>query len=201
MRKFIIIVFLLLGINISSQAQERVFHAGLLGGVSISQVLNDGLQHYSKLGLYAGIFISTEFSDIWSGEIGMQYCQKGSKENFSNNVQYNGYKMTLGYIEFPLLAKIRYNKWDFEFGLSAGILLHSNEENWYSDAYSTTQFETFELAGILGVNYFIDDTWALNLRSSNSIIPIRYPSDNVYHPPLYGQRNIVITFAVRYFVR
>ena len=123
MLKNILLISSFILISIASIGQKRVFHGGLLGGMSFSQVLNDGLSHYSKLGLYGGVFISTEFSDLWSGEVGMQYCQKGSKERFSNNVQYNGYKMTLGYIEFPFLAKVRNAKWDFEFGLSFGFLL------------------------------------------------------------------------------
>lgn len=201
MRKFLITSFVLLGL-ISSIKAQRVFHAGLLGGVSISQVLNDGLSHYSKLGFYGGGFISTEFSELWRGEIGFTYVTKGSKEIFTNSTAYSGYKMTLGYIEFPFLAKIHSEKWDFEFGLSFGILVSSNEENWLqNDAFSSAKFEPFEFAGVLGVNYSLDDKWGLNLRSTNSIIPIRYPTDNVYHPPLYGQRNIILTFAVRYFIR
>lgn len=201
MRKYLITSLLFIGI-ISSVNAQRVFHAGLLGGVSISQVHNDGLSHYSKLGFYGGGFISTEFSEIWQGEIGFTYVMKGSKENFSSNTSYSGYKMTLGYIEFPFIAKVRSKKWDFEFGLSIGILVNSKEENWYqNDAFSSAQFEPIEFAGVLGVNYSFDDKWGLNLRSTNSIFPIRYPTDNVYHPPFYGQRNIILTLAVRYFIQ
>jgi hypothetical protein len=202
MRKHFILLVLFISLGISSSAQERVFHAGLLGGVSFSQVLNDGLSHYSKLGFYGGGFISTEFSELWSGEIGFTYVMKGSKERFFNNTGYNGYKMTLGYIEFPFLAKVRFQKIDVEFGLSVGILVNSNEENWYQDqTFSSSEFEGIEFAGIIGVNYDFNDTWGINLRSTNSIFPIRYPTDNVYHPPFYGQRNIILTLAVRYFIR
>jgi len=202
MRKHFLLLILFISLGFSSTAQKRVFHAGLLGGISFSQVLNDGLSHYSKLGFYGGGFISTEFSELWSGEIGFTYVMKGSKENFSDNVSYDGYKMTLGYIDFPFLAKISFHKFDVEFGLAIGILVNSNEQNWYQDpAYSSAQFETFDFSGIVGVNYNFNDTWGLDLRSENSIIPIRYPTDNVYHPPLYGQRNIILTLAVRYFIR
>lgn len=183
-------------------AQGRVFHAGLLGGVSFSQVLNDGLSHYSKLGFYGGGFISTDFNELWSGEIGFTYVMKGSKERFTSNTTYDGYKMTLGYVEFPFIAKVRFQKIQVEFGLSVGLLVNSNEENWYQDqTFSASEFEPFELAGIVGVNYNFNDKWGLDLRSSNSIFPIRYPTDNVYHPPFYGQRNIILTLAVRYFIR
>jgi len=201
MRKILLTCIVVFALLPALKAQ-RIFHAGLLGGVSISQVLNDNLSHYSKLGFYGGGFISTEFSELWGGEIGFTFVMKGSKDIFNNDPVYTGYKMTLSYIEFPFVAKVYSGKWNFEFGLSFGLLISSKEENWYqNDAFSTTKFEQFEFAGVLGVNYSLDEKWSLNLRSTNSIIPIRYPSDNVYHPPLYGQRNIILTFAVRYFVR
>jgi hypothetical protein len=202
MPKFLFILFVLVGLNLTANAQKRVFHAGLLGGTSFSQVLNDNLSHYSKLGLYGGAYLLTELSEQWIAEVGMTYVMKGSKERQRQGEPYNGYKMTLGYVEFPVLIKFRMHEWDIEFGLSAGFLVHSKEENlWQSDAFSTAKFESFEFAGIIGVNYTLNEKWGLNLRSSNSILPIRYPADNVYHPPLYGQRNIILTFAVRYFIR
>ena len=58
MRKILLTTIVFFGL-LSAVSAQRVFHAGLLGGVSISQVLNDGLSHYSKLGFYGGGFIST----------------------------------------------------------------------------------------------------------------------------------------------
>ena len=85
---------------------------------------------------------------------------KGSKERQQNNGSFAGYKMTLGYVEFPFVIKYRVNKWDIELGLSFGILVNSKEENlWQEDAFSSAQFEPFEFADttfttgmIVGVN-------------------------------------------------
>lgn len=202
MRKFLIILTISLFSSSFLHSQERVFHAGLLGGLSMSQVLNDSFAHFSKLGFYGGGFVSSEFSDRWAWEIGMTYVMKGSKEQFFTNASYNGYKLTLGYVELPVLVKYGVKKWDFEIGLSFGILVNSKEENRYNDqVYSASEFEQFEFAGLIGFNYFFTEKVAGNIRLSTSILPIRYPTDNVYHPPLYGQRNNVLTFAVRYFIR
>lgn len=202
MRKILVSFVLIFSTTSLLQSQERVFHAGLLGGVTASQVLNDSFAHFSKLGFYGGVFVSLNFSERWIGELGMTYVMKGSKERFFTNASYNGYKLTLGYVELPLIFKYQVKKWDFELGLSFGILVNSKEENWYNDqAYSDAQFEQFEFAGIVGFNYFFTEKIAGNIRLSTSIIPIRYPTDNVYHPPLFGQRNNVLSFAVRYFIR
>ena len=68
-------VFILLSASVTL-GQKRIFHAGLLGGISFAQVENDGLAHFSKLGFYGGGFISTDFTDIWEGEIGFTYVMK-----------------------------------------------------------------------------------------------------------------------------
>lgn len=201
MHRILLATILFLAIGIHSKAQDRVFHAGLTGGISAAQVMEDGLSGFNKLGFYGGVFILSEFNKHWIGEIGMTYVMKGSKETQKQNQVYNGYKMTLGYVEFPFLIKYRANKWDFELGLSMGILVNSNEETWMGDSFSASEFQFFELAVVVGVIYTLNEKWGLNLRSSNSIIPIRYPSDNVYHRACYGQRNIDLTFAVRYFIK
>jgi hypothetical protein len=189
-------------LSLSAAAQPRVFHAGFLGGITMSQVLNDGLSHYSKLGFYGGVFISTDFTDTFLGEVGMSYVMKGSKENQTNNQAFNGYKLTLGYIEFPILVKYRWKSFQFEIGPSLGILVNSNEKNLYqNDIQSITPFETFELAGIIGVNYSFTDKWGLDLRMSNSLIPIRYPTENVYYTYNQAQYNNVLSLCVRYFIR
>jgi hypothetical protein len=194
-------VFILLSASVTL-GQKRIFHAGLLGGISFAQVENDGLAHFSKLGFYGGGFISTDFTEIWEGEIGFTYVMKGSRENFSSNASFDGYVMTLGYIEFPFVAKVRANNWAFEFGLSFGLLVNSNESNiQQSDAFSSAPFQPFEFAGLVGVNYQFTEKVGLDLRGSYSIFPIRYPTDNVYSPTFYGQRNILLTLAVRYFIR
>ena len=173
-----------------------------LGGATASQVLNDSYAHFSKLGFYAGGFVSTNFTDRWIGELGMTYVMKGSKEQFFTNASYNGYKLSLSYVELPVIVKYQVKKWDFELGLSFGILVNSKEENRYNDqVYSAAEFEQFEFAGIVGFNYFFTEKVAGNVRLSTSILPIRYPTDNVYHPPLYGQRNNVLSVAVRYFIQ
>ena len=163
---------------------------------------NDSFSGYNKLGIYAGGFISTDFNDLISGEIGMIYSQKGSKEPNRKGQVYNGYKLTLGYLEFPILVQFNYQKWAFEIGPSIGLLIHSKEQNLYQDdIQSATQFESFEIAGLVGVNYSFNEKWGANLRISNSIRPIRYPTSNTYYTWDQAQYNNVASLAVRYFVR
>ena len=95
MLRYLLILLFFIAVSTQSKAQERVFHAGLLGGFTASQVINDSFSGYNKLGIYAGGFISTDFNDLISGEIGMIYSQKGSKEPNRKGQVYNGYRPTL----------------------------------------------------------------------------------------------------------
>jgi hypothetical protein len=200
-RLFLIAIFFFT-ISISNvHAQKRLFHGGLLGGLTLTQVQNDNYAGYNKFGLYFGGYILTEFNDMWIGEVGMNYAGKGSKETSRDeNDVYNKYVMRLGYIEFPVIVKIRIQKFDFELGPSFGFLIFSKELDQYGEQQSPTEFKKFELAIIVGVNYMFNEKLGLNLRSQNSILPIRTPNDGVYYTNGQAQYNIVLSLAVRYFM-
>ena len=183
------------------QAQKRLFHGGILGGLTMTQVQNDNSGGFNKIGLYFGTYILTEFNDMWIGEIGMNYAGKGSRETSRDkNDVYNKYVMRLGYLEFPVIVKFRFHKFDFELGPSFGFLLFSKELDQYGEQQSATEFKNFELAVIIGVNYMFNEKLGLDLRSQTSILPIRTPNEGVYYTNGQAQYNIVISLAVRYFM-
>lgn len=200
-RKFLILIFFFTSIISGVQAQKRIFHGGLLGGITMTQVQNDNSGGFNKIGLYFGGYILTEFNDMWIGEIGMNYAAKGSREvNRDKNDVYNKYVMRLGYIEFPVIIKFRLQKFDFELGPSFGFLIYGKEFDQYGEQQSPTEFERFELAAIIGVNYMFNEKLGLDLRSQTSILPIRTPNDGVYYTNGQAQYNIVLSLAVRYFM-
>lgn len=183
------------------KAQKRLFHGGLLGGITATQVHNDNSGGFNKIGLYLGGYIQTEFSDMWIGEIGMNYAAKGARQNSGDkNVGYSKYVARLGYIEFPVIIKIRFSKFDVEAGLSFGFLLFGSEFLNGDKQQSPTAYKPFEFAGIIGVNYMFNDKLGVNLRSQTSLLPIRIPTDNVFYTNGQAQYNIVMTFTVRYFM-
>ena len=200
-RKLLLAIFFFTSIISGVQAQKRLFHGGLLGGLTMTQVQNDNSGGFNKVGLYFGGYILTEFNDMWLLEIGMNYAGKGSREvNRDKNDVYNKYVMRLGYIEFPVIVKFRLHKFDFELGPSFGFLIHSKELDQYGEQQSPTEFKKFELAGIIGVNYMFNEKLGLDLRSQTSILPIRTPNEGVYYTNGQAQYNIVISLAVRYFM-
>ena len=182
-------------------AQKRLFHGGLLGGITATQVHNDNSGGFNKVGPYLGGYIIAEFSDMWIGEIGMNYAAKGAREvSGDKNVGFSKYVAKLGYMEFPVVLKFRISGFDIEAGLSVGFLLFGSEFLNGNEQQSPTEYESFEFAGIIGVNYMFTDKFGLDLRSQTSIFPIRTPTDGVFYTNGQAQYNIVMTLAVRYFM-
>ena len=201
MKKYLITISIILFLVSFGNAQKRFFHGGLVGGLTFTQVQNDNSGGFNKIGLYFGSYLLTEFNDRWIGEIGMNYAAKGSRETSRDkNDVYNKYVMRLGYIEFPILIKYRYKDFDFELGPSVGFLIHSKELDQYGEQTSPTEFKKYEFAGIIGVNYMVNDNLGVNVRSQTSLLPIRTANDGVYYMNGEGQYNIVVTFTVRYFM-
>ena len=194
--------FLLPGILKSQDDKgQRLFHGGVLGGITATQVHNDISGGFNKVGLYAGVYLQTHFADRWKAELGMNYAGKGAREvSRDKNDVFNKYVMRLGYLEFPLVIKFNLKKWDFELGPSFGFLLFGKEFDQYGEQNSPTAFKKYELAGIVGVNFMANEKLGFNLRSQTSILPIRTPNDNVYYTIGQAQYNIVLSLTVRYFV-
>lgn len=200
-RIFLVTILFFITIFSGLKAQKRAFHGGLLAGITATQVQNDNSGGFNKIGLYFGGYILSEFGEYWIGEIGMNYAGKGARENSGDkNVGFNKYVSRLGYIEFPVIIKFRIQKFDIEAGLSFGFLLFGEEFVNGDKQQSPTNYESFEFAGIIGVNYMFNEKFGLNLRSQTSILPIRTPTENVFYSNGQGQYNIVISFAVRYFM-
>jgi len=202
MFKKVILLFILLFLFINADSQKRIFHAGLLFGMTATQIHNDNSAGFNKIGLYAGGYVSTDFGKRIKFEIGMNYAAKGSRENSGdNNIGYNKYVARLGYIEFPFVVKYRLNKFDIEAGLSIGFLLFGNEFVNGDKQQSVTDFKKFEFAGILGASYMFNEKWGIEFRSQTSLLPIRTPTDGVFYTNGQGQYNIVMSFAVMYYIK
>jgi hypothetical protein len=127
MRYSLIIIVLLLS-GFMAPAQE--FNAGVLGGMSTSEISGDFITGPSKVGLYAGIFTNRYISKKSSLELELNYVQKGSRKN-PDSTDVTKYILRLQYVELHLLYKYDLKKFTFEAGPSLGYLLHSYEEADY----------------------------------------------------------------------
>ena len=173
MKAFITGLVLLLLTGSSSVAQQ--FNAGLLAGVSATQISGDQLSGFNKAGLVAGGFVSTTLSPKFDLALGITYFQKGSKKNTDPDKEdYTYYRLRLNYFDMPLLLQWKYNKkLIFEAGPSVAVLLSEEEEDEFGVLPNRRPFEKTEFAANLGMNVTVVKQLSFVLRMGTSILPVR----------------------------
>lgn len=206
-KKNIQLIIILLIIVLPSELIAQDFKAGLTGGAVFSQVDGDTYEGFNKLGLVGGLYVSRSFTEQWLGQFEIVYKQKGSLHNPNESTNdYTKYKLNLDYIEIPVIAKLRVNKFAFEGGASLGMLMNSSEEDEYGEIGATVPFEDYEWCSIVGVNYQFHEQMFVNIRWSYSLNRVRkaYGGDfDNQKPPhwrdgKYGQYNHSISVSVYY---
>lgn len=186
-RYLIIFVFSI----IASITVAQEFRAGPLMGIAFSQVDGDNYAGYNKVGINLGAFVSRSISEKWELQFDIAYMQKGSREAPKpDKGRYDDYKISLSYIQFPVVARYQYKQFSMEGGLSIGALISDVEEIEGTPiedlpSYSPVPFQTMEYATVFGLNYHVNERLRINTRWLYSINRIRIPYDGeipVYNP-------------------
>lgn len=172
----LILIFALLFSSFSSgQSVEEGFTLGLRGGLIASQVAGDGWGGFDKFGFFVGADIERKFKKTAGFEIGLQFIQKGSIKNSNpDNGDFQSYKLSLSYIELPVLYKYYQGKFIYDLGFSGEFLINSKEiDNDGIELNSRDEFNDISLSLQIGMEYEVTDGSYLNFRFTNSISPIR----------------------------
>jgi hypothetical protein len=186
-------------LTLAASGQEYKFNAGIIGGLSTSQVDGDQLAGYDKVGIKAGAFVNRKFSEHVSLQMELLFIQKGSRKPI--NTDDNSYFiMRLNYIEVPLVFRFQFSKKIIgEAGPSVATLVSSEESDEVGVIKSRPEFKKFDYLVNGGGYYKLSDNWLFNLRFSYSIFPIR-PFDTARPYAFFdrGQFNNVLALALHY---
>ena len=100
--------------------QAQGFRAGVLTGVTASQISGDQLGGFDKAGLMIGGMVSTRLGKKLDLAMEILYIQKGSKKNPKPDIgDYTSYLLRLNYFEVPLMLQWHYSKrFTFEGGFT-----------------------------------------------------------------------------------
>ncbi|MBK7856479.1 MAG: PorT family protein [Bacteroidetes bacterium] len=178
------------------------FSGSFFGGLSSSQVAGDRLSGFNKAGVIAGASVFLPVKSSLGVEMEIQFIQKGSKKPVdaeSEDLEY--YRMHLNYVEVPFLFHYSYSKrFQFNAGFSVGQLLSSKEEDAGGEIpeSQTLPFEKTEFAVCGGMYYGFNEKFFLDLRLSNSILPIRKIGESNIQNIKSGQYNTVLSFTLKY---
>ena len=207
------IFFLILFFYLNTSFAQR-FSAGIAGGFVSSDLAGtdpDDNDFY-KAGFSLGGIFNAKISSKNSLQFELLYTLKGSLQPPDSSNNFNYYDLSLYYIEVPLLFrhKITFNvnkkpidKFAFETGICIGSLTKIKQSNDpYYGLPDISQYKKVELAGIIGFSYAILDNFLLDIRYSNSLIPIVKRQDNpnnLFWAYTFNKGdNMVFYFTLRY---
>ncbi len=179
-------------------AQSQDFRGGLKAGANGSQVAGDCCSGYDKAGIFIGGFVNYPISEHSQLQMELEYSQKGSRRNPTEENGYQQYLLRLDYIDLPVLYQYVYGKFTFEIGLGYGYLLHTYEEADFSDQIAGTEFNRHALNLLGGLYYRFADQWQVNFRSTNSLMAVREHASGVKRLFNRGQYNDVLTLCLVY---
>lgn len=193
------------------------FKAGLLAGMTATQVDGDTYGGYNKPGFVAGGFVTKKFSaeSNWSAAFEITYIQKGSRKNpHPDRGDYSSYKLNLNYAEVPFLVKYSFYVPDsaaekkfrlqLEGGIAAGALVQWKEENTNGPVTGAVPFEKTDISTVIGLSYALSERVLFNTRYEYSAFPVRKgPISQYYQNWTYkflkpGYYNNSLLFSLRY---
>ena len=187
-------------ITLSLQSYSQGFGAGIIAGISTTQVSGDNISGFNKAGLIIGGLSNLQVGEKTFFQAEIIYIQKGSIRNARpDKGEFATYKMAINYIEVPVSFFYRYNdKLDLEAGVSYGSLIFNREEDENGLLPETRSFKNYELAAHAGLSYPLTKGLRLHWRYSNSVAPIRPHLSGETNRLNFGQYNSVLAFTLRY---
>ncbi|HNR49438.1 MAG TPA: porin family protein [Bacteroidia bacterium] len=180
-------------------ARGQSFKAAVLAGINSSQVSGDELSGFNKVGLFIGGSAILPVSEKSLVEMELLFIQKGSKTPTPKNGAANYfYKMSLNYLEVPLIYTFRPVKYvSVHAGPTFGVLVGSKEEDNAGELTGQIPFQKTELGIDGGLSVYFSEHLSLTMRLSTSLLPIRKTGANT---PLFesGQYNSGLAFFLQY---
>jgi hypothetical protein len=181
-----VLFLLLLALPVAFPAQH-VFTLKGAFGINGCQIHGDNYSGYDKFGVIAGPAINARTGDRSSWELGFYFSQKGSRHNPNHKTgDYSFYRVNLNYIDLPLTWRYMLNeKYYITLGPSLAYLISYREETERGDWTGMYPFNKTEVGINFGLGARLGEKWTLELRSSNSVTPLRdwgVLAKQVYYP-------------------
>jgi len=148
------------------------FKAGIIAGISTSQMDGDGYAGFNKINPQAGFFLQKKIKNDAQIQLEIIYIQKGSRfPGDPDNGIFTTYRIQMDYMEVPILYQHEWRKFLFEIGPGIGVLFNSKEEDSFGVVpASGFNWRPWELDAMLGINYYITEKAFVNIRIHRSLI-------------------------------
>lgn len=182
------IVLLPTGVQAQRRQKQQRFKAGLIAGVTASQIDGDASAGYHKLGLQGGLRGIAVLNDKQDMSIELLFTQRGSRNQPKTFPDFN---VTLNYVEVPV--QWHYHDWPanddsdnpdyyrvhFNVGLSYARLINYKDKNQFS-AISTAlpEMNSNSFCFVIGASLFVSKHLAFTFRYHRALNRLYQPDSN-----------------------
>jgi len=193
MIRLIFICFIFLGVSSYSIAQN--FKAGLVAGISTSQVSGDQLGGFNKIGLKLGASVNHIINPASRGQLAIYYIDKGSNDLNSD------FKIDLSYIETSWCVQKTSKALIYEGGLLFGVLVDGKTYDIYGyEDIQKSDFHKFDIGAKLAAGIKLKPQLSMFWELSNSIpfFPVQDHPGRATYGLNKGKYNSIFSFSFRY---
>lgn len=150
------------------------FRVGLKLGYSFHTLTGDLTNSYAVGDLLAGFWFQLKMNKKWTAQTELLLLDKGIGD--SQFRMKSPHQVNLHYFEIPILFQYHSKNMYFEFGPGLGYLINREEHlngNVSPDLVNEYPFSNSELSFNIGFGFLLNEKWALGLRLSHSLLPVR----------------------------
>lgn len=193
------VLFIGLQSMVAAQEAPLQFSASIHGGLVTSQIHGDQISGFNKFGYTVGASIDMRRATDSGLRFGMFLSQKGSRRvPDTKNGDFNAWSYRFTYIDLPLMHTWDSNDWWLGAGLQPSLLVRG-EEDFYGNGFSELtylQLKPVDLGAIVAIGRNISDGLALDVRLSQSLIPISERPEQ----PVQRWNNFMMNMALQWMV-
>jgi opacity protein-like surface antigen len=166
-------------------AQETKF--GVKGGVNFATITGDVEDVSMKVGFNVGGFVEIKVSDKFSVQPELLFSTQGAKQEESGAGFQSKYKLNLGYLNIPLMAKYYVaDKFSLEVGPQIGFLVNAKSKFELTSDGTTVSgdedvkddFESVDFGFNFGTGYDFTENLSANVRYNLGLTNIVKDSGN-----------------------
>ncbi len=166
-----LVIFIICSLLMQQSYAQR-FKGAIIGGLSTSQIDGDTQKDYKKPGVYAGVFVETDFNETLGTKIELYFIGKGAIKKIDGFEEFN---TSLYYIEMPFLLNIKpIKQFQLDIGLAGSYLIASKlvslgekvDEGLYD-------MHNFDFSGRVSVIYYVKPKLGFTARLDYSLVPVK----------------------------
>lgn len=173
MRKSLVVIVIFNFVLLSAQhGYKSPYRVGLKLGCSIHTLSGDLTESHPDGSLLGGFWFQLKMNKKWTAQTELLLLDKGIGAYSGKSPHF----VNLHYFEIPLLFQFHRRMICFEFGPGLGYMINYAEHlygNQTPDLANSYPFMRSELSFNVGIGCSVNEKWAIGLRLSHSLLPVR----------------------------